>query len=145
MNSHTRPLFKQNSILIFQVKICLKNILFVSKSSNNLSPSVFNTWFSVSSDQYNYETSTSVQGNFMKRFYKTDRYEMYSVTVSAVDLWSKNKKQLKNMLLLDLSPNKFKQLSVIFILNHVNNLIDLAKIYMTLLVPKNIHGNYFSY
>ena len=81
----------------------------------------------------------------MKRFYKTDRYEMYSVSVSAVDLWSKNKKQLKNMLLLDLSPNKFKQLSVIFILNHFNNLIDLAKIYMTLLVPKNIQGNYFSY
>ena len=37
-NSHTNPLFKQNFILKFQDKICLENILFVSKSLNNLSP-----------------------------------------------------------------------------------------------------------
>ena len=42
-NFHTSPLFKQNSILKFQDKICLENILFVSKSLNNLLPSVFNT------------------------------------------------------------------------------------------------------
>ena len=42
-NSHTSPLFKQNSILKFQDKICLENILFVSKCLNNLSPSIFNT------------------------------------------------------------------------------------------------------
>ena len=34
-NSHTIPLFKQSSILKFQDKICLENILFVSKSLNN--------------------------------------------------------------------------------------------------------------
>ena len=70
-NSHTSPLFKQNFILKFQDKICLENILFVSKSLNNLSPSIFNTWFSFSSDQHNYETSSSTQGNLMKPFYKT--------------------------------------------------------------------------
>ena len=43
-NFHTSPLFKQNSILKFQDKICLENILFVRKSLNNLSPSVFNTF-----------------------------------------------------------------------------------------------------
>ena len=57
-NSHTSPLFKQSSILKFQDKVCLENILFVSKSLDNLSPSVFNTWFSFSSDQHNYETSS---------------------------------------------------------------------------------------
>ena len=31
---------------------------------------------------------------------------------------------------------KLKQLPVIFILNHIKNFIDPAKIYMTLLVPK---------
>ena len=51
-NSHTSPLFKQSSILKFQDKICLENILFVSKSLNNLSPSVFNTWFVFSSGQH---------------------------------------------------------------------------------------------
>ena len=35
-NFHTSPLFKQNSILKFQDKICLENILFVSKSLNNI-------------------------------------------------------------------------------------------------------------
>ena len=49
-NPHTGPLFKQSSILKFQDKIYMENISFVSKSLNNLSPSVFNTWFSFSSD-----------------------------------------------------------------------------------------------
>ena len=49
-NSHTSPLFKQNLILKFEDKICLENILFVSKSLNNLTPSVFSTWFSFFSD-----------------------------------------------------------------------------------------------
>ena len=42
-NSHTSHLFKQNSILKFQGKICLENILFASKSLKDLSPSVLNT------------------------------------------------------------------------------------------------------
>ena len=42
-NFHTIPLFKQNSILKFQDKICLENKIFFSKSLNNLSPSVFST------------------------------------------------------------------------------------------------------
>ena len=108
-NSHTSPLFKQNLILKFQDKICLENILFVSKSLNNLSPSIFNTWFSFSSDQHNYETSSSTQGNLMKLFYKTNRYGKYSVTVSGVELWNKIQKQLKSTLLKDLSPNKIEK------------------------------------
>ena len=56
-NFHTSPLFKQNFILKFQDKICLEDILFVSKTLNNLSASIFNTWFSLSSDQRNYEAS----------------------------------------------------------------------------------------
>ena len=67
-NFHTSPLFKQNFILKFQHKVCLENILFVSKSLNNLSLSIFNTWFSFSSNQNNYETSGSTQGNLMKLF-----------------------------------------------------------------------------
>ena len=45
-NSHTSPLFQQSSILKFQDKIYLENVLFVSNSLNNLSQSVFNTYFS---------------------------------------------------------------------------------------------------
>ena len=50
-NSHSSPLFKQGFILKLQDKICLENILFVSKSLNRLLPSVFNKWFSFSSGQ----------------------------------------------------------------------------------------------
>ena len=104
-NFHTSHLVKKNSILKFQDKICLGNISkFISKTLNNLSPLVFNTWFSFSSDQHNYETSSSTQGNLMKL--KTKRYWKCSITVSAVESWSKIQKQLKDLLLRDLSPNK---------------------------------------
>ena len=73
-NSHTRTIFKQSSILNVHDKICLENILFVSKSLNNLSPSVFNTWFNFSSDQHKYEISGSTQGSLIKLFCKTNRY-----------------------------------------------------------------------
>ena len=39
-----------------------------TQALNNLSPSVFNTWFSFSPDQHNYETSSSTQGNLIKCF-----------------------------------------------------------------------------
>ena len=98
-NFHTSPLFKQNSILKFQDKICLENILFISKTLNNLSPSVFNTWFSFSSDQHNYEISSSTKGNIIKPMYKTNRYRKYSITLSAIESWNKIQKQLKDILL----------------------------------------------
>ena len=53
-------------------------------------------------------TSSFTQGNLMKRFNKTNRYGKYSMTVSAVESWNKIQKQLKNMLLKNLSPNKIK-------------------------------------
>ena len=58
------------------------------------------------------------------------------MTVSAVDSWNKIRKQLKNMLLKDLSPIKLKLLSVIFMSNHINTLINHEKEHMTLLAPK---------
>ena len=108
-NSHTSSLFKQNFILKFQDKICLENVLSVSRSLNNLTPSDFSTWFSVSSDQHEtYETSISTKGDLTKLFYKTNGYGKYSITVSAVESWNKIQKQLKDMLLKDLSPWKIK-------------------------------------
>ena len=89
---------------------------FVSKSLNNLTPSVFSIWFSFSSDQHNYETSSSTQGNLTKLFHKTSRYEKYSATVSAVESWNKIQKHLKDMLLKDLSPRKIKTIVTNFVL-----------------------------
>ena len=77
-------------------------------SLNDLSPSVFNTWFRFSSDQYHYDTSSSTQGNLIKPFSKTKRYRKYSITISAIESWNKIQRQLKDVLLRDLFPNKTK-------------------------------------
>ena len=127
-NSHTNPLFKQTSILEFQDKIWLESILFVSKSLNNLSPSIFNTtWFVFSSDQHSYETSSSTQCNLIKPFYKTNRYGEYSMTEVLLSSGRKSKNKLKILYLKFYPPIKLKQLSVIFILNHINNFSDPTK------------------
>ena len=105
-NLHTSPILKQNFIVKFQNKICLENILFV-----------------------NYETSSSTQGNLIR----INRYGKYSIAVHAVESWDRIQKQLKNMLLKIYPPVKLKQISLIFILNHINSSFDHAKIYMTLL------------
>ena len=115
-NSHTSSLFKQNFILKFQDNICVENILLVSKFLNNLTPSVFSTWFSFSSDQLNYETSSSTQDNLTKLFYETNIYGKYSITVSVVESWNKILKQLKDILLKDLSPRKIKTIASNFYL-----------------------------
>ena len=52
-----------------------------------------------------------------------------SITVSAVESWNKIQKQLKICYLKNYPPIKLKQLSLIFILNQVNNnSFDHAKI-----------------
>ena len=56
---------------------------------------------------------------------------------------NKIQKQLRYLKICPLI--KLKQFSVIFVLNHINNLTDHAKICVTLLIPKNIHNSYFNY
>ena len=92
-NVHNNTLFKQSTILKFQDKIYVENILFVSKSLNDLSPSIFDTWFTFFSDQHNYVTALD---NLIQLFYKTNRYGKYQITLSDVELWNKIEKQIKD-------------------------------------------------
>ena len=116
-NFHTSPLFKERSMLKFQEKICLENILFLSKSVNNLTPSVFKTWFSFSSDQHNYENSSFRKSNLIKSSYTTNRYGKYSIIANAVDSLNKIPKQLKNTLL-----------KYLFLSNINNNKVGFLKV-----------------
>ena len=82
------------------------------KSLNNLLPSVFN---SLVFPQINWGMFYKLnvlqvlhQGNLIKFFHKTNKYGKYSITVSVVEFRNKIQKQLKNVLLKDLSPNKIK-------------------------------------
>ena len=49
-----------------------------------------------------------LHSNLTKLFYKTNKYGKYLITVSAVESWNKIQKQLKDMLLKDLTPKKIK-------------------------------------
>ena len=44
-NSHASLLYKKSSILKFEDKIRINNIILISKSINNLLPPIFKKWF----------------------------------------------------------------------------------------------------
>ena len=88
-------------MLKFQGKICLENILFVSKSLNNVTLSGF------------FEINIVMKPHIVHGV-TSNRHGKYSVTASANELRNKIQKQLKDMLLKDLSPRKIKELLVIF-------------------------------
>ena len=73
-NSHNSPLFRKTYILKFKDKINIENILFISKSINNLISSLFNSWFVFSSDTYEYNTSRSSNDELQKYSYRTNTY-----------------------------------------------------------------------
>ena len=84
-NSHTSPLFRKTFILKFKDKINLENILFISKSINNLLPSLFNNWFVFSSVTHKYNTSWSSNDKLQKYSYRTTTYGKNSTTASAIE------------------------------------------------------------
>ena len=106
-SSYSSPLFKTSFILKFSDKVTLENTLFVSRSINNLFPSLFNDWFLFSSDQHNYETFWSSLGNLHKPSYKTNLYGKNSIIVSATNAWNNSQKLLR-ISFRHFSPNKIK-------------------------------------
>ena len=108
-NSLSSPLFIRSFILKFSDKFTLENTLFVSKSINNLLPSLFSDWFLFSSDQHNYETCCSSLDNLYKPSYKTNLYGKNYIIVSAINACNNLQKLLK-VPLRYLSPNKIKKI-----------------------------------
>ena len=82
----TLTLILYSKVLFWNSQIVtLENTLFVSKSINNPSLSLFNDWFLFSSDQYNYETSWCSLGNIHKPSYKTNLYDKNSIIARAIN------------------------------------------------------------
>ena len=71
---HSSPLFKKHNLLIFEDNIQLENVLLVSKYFNNILPSVFDKWFTLSSDMHNYNTAASSTGKLFKPSFRTSEY-----------------------------------------------------------------------
>ena len=96
-NSHTSPLFRKAAVLKFKDKINLENILFISKSINNLLPSLFNNWFVFSSDTHrgkSSDTSWSSNDKLQKYSYRTNTYGKNSIIISAINNSQNNLKNL---------------------------------------------------
>ena len=112
-NSHASPLLRKIFILKFKDKINLENSLFISKSINNLIPSLFNNhlpspFFPL------IHTSTIPHGflmiNSKKYSYITNTYGKNSITVSSIESWNNSKNYLKTISLRLLTPNKIRVL-----------------------------------
>ena len=86
---HSNPLFKKQKLLKFEDKVQLEIVLLVSKYFNNTLTSIFDNWFTLSSDIHNYNTSASSTGKLFKSSFRTNLYGKNSITISAGNAWNK--------------------------------------------------------
>ena len=66
-NAHSNPLFCRHEIVKLHDKIIIENCHFISKSINFDLPSIFNNWFTFSSDFHRYKTSCSLKGCYITK------------------------------------------------------------------------------
>ena len=90
-NSQSSLLFKKINILKFEGKILINNIIFISKSINNLLPPIL-----VYSDIHNYDTVLSSTDKLFKSSCRTDYYGRNSVIIGAINCWNKMQNILRN-------------------------------------------------
>ena len=93
-NSYTSPLFRKATVLKFKDKI---NFKFISKSINNLLPSLFKNRFVFSFDTRKYNTSWSSNNKLQKYSYRTNTYGKNSIIIISIESWN-NSQQSKNYL-----------------------------------------------
>ena len=94
-NSHSSLLFKSNHILKLEDKILIENILLINKSFNN-PPPIIKSWFNFRSGIHNYQTVSSTSDEIFKS-YRTDSFEKNSITIGAINSWSKTQNELSNL------------------------------------------------
>ena len=107
---HSSLLFKKQNLLKFEDKIQLENVLLVSKYFNNILPSIFDKWFTLCSYIHNYNTAASSTGKLFKSSFRTNLYGKNSVTISAVNAWSKIQTAFGNVILKNLTTTQIKTL-----------------------------------
>ena len=93
----------------FEDKILIGNIIFVSKSINNLPP-IFKNWFIFCSEIHSYNTVSSAIDKLFKPSYRTDSYGKNSVIISAINCWNKTQNILDGQSLKSLYPSKIKNI-----------------------------------
>ena len=106
--SHSSLLFKKSNILEFEDKILINDIIFISKSINNLQPPVFKNWFIFFSNIHKYDTVSCSADKLFKPSYRTDSYGRNSVIIGAINCWNKMQNILRNQSTKSLDQNKIK-------------------------------------
>ena len=94
-NSHSGSLFNKSNILKFEDKILISNIIFISKSINNLLPSIFKNWFIFSSEIHNYGTVSSSTDKLFNPSFRTDFCGKNSIIASAINCLNKTQNILR--------------------------------------------------
>ena len=99
----------------------MENCLFISKSVNFNLPSIFNHWFTFSSDSHNYETSSSSKGLLKVKTVNTKKYGREAMRTNAISSWNNIQKIISSHVLRDLSHSKLKSLLVKYFLKAYSN------------------------
>ena len=86
---HSSSLFKKHSLLKFEDKIQLENVLLVSKYFNNILPSIFDNWSTLGPDIQNYDTADISTGKLFNPLFQSDLYGKNSITITAANAWIK--------------------------------------------------------
>ena len=114
-NAHSNPLFYRHD------KIIIENGLFISKSINFNLPSIFNNWFTFSSDSHRYKTSCSLKGFLKVNIANTKKYGRGALINSAISSWNDIQKYFSsNKILHDAPTFKLKSLLKNYFLDTYN-------------------------
>ena len=101
---------KLKSVVLFLKKTNMENVILIRKSIHNLLLPLFSSWFNLSSETHNYETSWSLHANFHKTSNRTIICDKNSIIVSVVESWNKDQNHIKYISLRFLSTTKIKLL-----------------------------------
>ena len=101
-NAHTSsPLFRELNILKLPDKITQEKCLFINKYFNKCLPTIFENWFSLSSDFHTYNTRWSNLGCIVVPPHNTKLYGRSSVNISTVYIWNYLQKLNENNLFVN--------------------------------------------
>ena len=76
-------------------------------------PPIFKNWFQFCYNIHHYSTTSSMKGHLHKKFFRTNNFGKFSVTVTvicAIDSWNKRQDHIGEITLNDLGPSKIKWL-----------------------------------
>ena len=110
-NAHSYPLFDRHEIVKLHDKVIVENYLFIIKPINFDLPSIFNNWFTFSSDPHRYETSCSSKWFLKVNTANTKKYGTEALINSAISSWNDVQEYFSfNKMVRDIPTFKLKSL-----------------------------------